>query len=123
MKKYLVLIAIFLITSLLHAQQAIDAGPDQVSVCESPVVLRASTYKGWAQMPAYGIEKTFPLYGIKFIDDNTGFVGALGTIYKTFDKGISWNSVYSGQTTYFYDFWFINKNTGFPVAYIALDGF
>jgi len=58
---------------------------------------------------------TSTIYSIYFIDDNTGFIGSEGTIYKTVNQGRTWYQVYSGDN--FINKMSFHKGIGFASCY------
>lgn len=79
------------------------------------LLLRTTDYgDSWEELynfSHYSLEKVY------FYDDQTGFIlGLDGTIFKTIDGGITWDSVHTGITDYLYDIFFINENIGWLCA-------
>ncbi|MHC1739151.1 MAG: YCF48-related protein [Ignavibacteriaceae bacterium] len=62
------------------------------------------------------------LNAIEFINPDTGWVcGDYGTILKTTNGGLSWNSQESGTRTSLWDITFTDQSTGWAVTYFAED--
>ena len=57
------------------------------------------------------------LFGVSFSDLNTGTaVGLSGTILRTSNGGVNWNSQFSGTERWFYDVCFTDNNNGTAVG-------
>ncbi|MCD4695916.1 MAG: hypothetical protein K8S16_06705, partial [Bacteroidales bacterium] len=78
-----------------------------------------------------GLANDFPLNTVYFYDASIGFIGGhywafmniQDYILKTTDGGLTWalNADLPGEESlYIYDFYFVNQNTGFAVAYNTL---
>lgn len=77
----------------------------------------------WIQMNPGTTPDDF-FMGIHFINYQTGWIcggymGGFGTskILKSSDEGLNWTVQYSQSSTYFFNLWFIDQNTGFVVGY------
>jgi photosystem II stability/assembly factor-like uncharacterized protein len=76
--------------------------------------LPLSSQTAW-QPQTSGVTKD--LYGLNFIDSQTGWVvGTSGTILKTTDGGNSWQSLSSGVTSALAGIHFLNSNLGWVVG-------
>lgn len=118
MKKILFSILILLLfENVAEAQLSVEAGPDQINVCGSSVVLQAYPFYGWSKLQTPTIA-SITLYSVKFLTANVGFVGGnVGAIYKTEDKGRSWSIVTTlGSAGNIYAIYFVDSDLGFAVG-------
>jgi photosystem II stability/assembly factor-like uncharacterized protein len=75
------------------------------------------TVNGGLTWDSAGLGNTASLYGIDFINNNTGFVvGDNGTIWKTTNKGGNWTLTPPPVAAGFNRVLFVNQTTGFLVA-------
>jgi photosystem II stability/assembly factor-like uncharacterized protein len=82
--------------------------------CMLSLCLPLSSQTAW-QPQTSGVTKD--LYGLNFIDSQTGWVvGTSGTILKTTDGGNSWQSLSSGVTSALAGIHFLNSNLGWVVG-------
>lgn len=61
------------------------------------------------------IPDIFSLYGLQFLDKNTGFASALSGLYKTTDGGASWQKTDFQPIKNFTTFHFLDANEGFAI--------
>lgn len=71
--------------------------------------------------PQWHIQNPYPtgnnFNAVKLISENIGWaVGSAGTILKTIDGGVTWESVTSGTKSELTDINFIDQNTGWIVG-------
>lgn len=75
--------------------------------------------QNWNYLPRGEIQE--PLYGISFLNANTGYAaGTGGVIIKTTNSGFNWTLQPSGTTELLMDIFFANENTGWTVGYTGI---
>jgi photosystem II stability/assembly factor-like uncharacterized protein len=86
------------------------------AVGNQPGIILKTTSAGQTWVIQVG-SGTFSLFGISFVNAETGFVCGSLNVKKTTNGGTNWTNVYTSTTNeVFGDIFFINVNTGFAVG-------
>jgi M6 family metalloprotease-like protein len=86
-----------------------------IAIGDSGTILRTTNFgSSWEIQSS---PTTNDLYGVYFVDANTGFVvGDSGTILKTTDGGVNWSTQTSGTLNTLYGIYFSDADTGITVG-------